>query len=44
MATIHKKNEKQPFLAQYEQREGITLDPAKNKNKGKKASCPVNSP
>lgn len=44
MAMIHKKNEKQRFLAQYERREGITLDPAKNKNKGKKATCPVNSP
>ena len=38
MAAIHKKNEKQRFLAKYEQREGITLDPAKNKNKGKKAT------
>lgn len=37
MAMIHKKNEKQRFFAQYEQRKG-TLEPAKNKNKGKKAT------
>lgn len=38
MAMIHKKNEKQRFLAQYEQRKGITLDPAKNKSKDKKVT------